>query len=105
MKKYLLIGILFLGGLSGCQTFDKSIATGYGLNILTRDLSTELNNADRITPQKAIEIKTMNDKVSIGLWKAWGIRKAYPDSAKASVKTYLQSVTDIYNFLKDQELK
>lgn len=104
MKKQ-LIGLLLLGTLAGCQTFDKAIATGYGLNIVTRDLSTELLNADKINSADGMRIKGVNDEVSTGLWKAWQIRKTCPDSAKAEVKHHMSAVKEIFKYLKDREVK
>jgi hypothetical protein len=100
-----LIGLLLIGALAGCQTFDKAIATGYGLNIVTRDLSTELLDADKLSSAEGEKIKNVNDEVSTGLWKAWQIRKTYPDSAKAEVKHHLSAVKEIFKYLKDREVK
>ena len=104
MNRFIIIPTLLLS-LAGCQTFDKAIATGYGLNIVTRDLSTELLNADKISSVDGERIKQVNDEASTGLWKAWTIRKTYPDSAKASVQQYLKSVQEVFEYLKTREAK
>lgn len=100
----LLLTVLL--SLAGCaSSFDKAVATGYGLNIVTRDMSTELLNDKRISSTTGEQIKAGNDKASAALWKAWQIRKTYPDSAKASVKKVLVDVNDMYKYLKEQEVK
>lgn len=99
-----IVLVLALGALEGCTSFDKSVATGYGLNIVSRDLSAELLDADKLSSADGKRIKKVNDEVSDGLWKAWQIRKTYPDSAKATAKQYLDSVKEVFNYLKEKEV-
>ena len=90
---------------TSCASFDKAVATGYGLNIVTRDLSTELLDADRLSSEDGKRIKSVNDRVSAGLFRAWLIRKTSPDSAKAAVKLLRAQVEEIFGYLKKKEAK
>ena len=105
MKRLLIIPVLLLSLVACSSTFDKTIATGYGTNIVVRDLATEATNSGVINAAKAQQIKDVNDRVSTGLYAAWQIRKTDPTGAKSSVAAYLKSITEIYNELKAKEVK
>jgi signal transduction protein with GAF and PtsI domain len=103
MKK--LIGLfILLGTLAGCQSVNKQFAAAYGTNTLTRKISTELLDADKLSSADGLKVKAVNDEVREGLDAAWAVRKVYADSSKTAVKKHLSTVQGILNYLENKEI-
>lgn len=103
MKKYLLIGFLCL---SGCgTTLNQKFATGYGLNIVTRNLTTDALNANKITYAEGQKFYTIQNDTRSTLDAAWSICNVYADSSKVQVSKANLILTDILTQLEKLGVK
>ena len=102
MKKYLLIGILFLGGCKAI-TLNDEFKAAYGTVKIAKMTNILLLQENAISSTDGQNIQNQCLNVDSTLDHAWSIKKAYADSARTAVqKTYviLDSITD---FLKSKE--
>ena len=93
MKKYILIGLLCL---SGCgTTLNQQFATGYGLNTVTRNLTTSALNANKLSYVDGKKIYNTQNAARDALDAAWNIRTVYADSSKSQVAKVNSALTTI----------
>jgi hypothetical protein len=98
MKKY---AIIFLITLSGCGTsLNQKFAVGYGLNTISRNLTTTSLDAHLITYNRGVELYATQNKTRDVLDAAWLYRLTLPEKAKVDVTGVTSTLTTIINELE-----
>jgi len=103
MKKILLVGLLFLSGCSA--NLNQQFATGYGLNTVTRNLTTDALNANKLSYADGLRIYTIQNNTRSALDAAWNIRTVYADSSKSQVSKANSALTSILTQLEKLGVK
>ena len=97
MKKLLIIcAIVGLLCMAGCgTTLNQQFATGYGLNTVTRNLTTAAINANQLSYADGKKIYVIQNDTRSALDAAWNIRTVYADSSKSQVIKANSALTTI----------
>ncbi len=97
MKKlWIICAIAGLLCLSGCgTTLNQQFATGYGLNTVTRNLTTAAINANKLSYADGKKIYVIQNDTRSALDAAWNIHTVYADSSKEQVSKVNSALTTI----------
>lgn len=101
MKRLFVIATIVM--LSGCQSLNQKFAAAYGTNTLTRKMSTELLDANKLSSAEGEKIKIINDQARLGLDAAWNIRKVQSDSSKTILSKINGTLDAVLQLLEKQE--
>ena len=105
MKRLLIIPLLLLS-LAGCSpTLNQQIAIGYGLNTLSRNLTTAALDANKINSAEGKRMMKVQDETRSSLDTAWNIRLTYADSSKTQAAKATSSIKAIINQLENLGVK
>ena len=105
MKRLLIIPVLLLS-LGGCaQSLNQQFATGYGLNTLTRQLTTAALTAKKINKAEGIKLEQQQNDIRSSLDAAWSSRTVYADSSQTQLNKATTSLKLILKQLEDLEVK
>ena len=103
MKKYILIILITL---SGCATsLNQKFAVGYGLNTISRNLTTVALENKQIEYERAVKLYVIQNATRDVLDTAWRIRVAQPDKAKLDVRTATETLKVTINELEKEDAK
>ena len=106
MKKYLICAVLGLSMLSGCaSTLNKSFATGYGLNKVSREINTELLDTGKIDYATGVKVRKVEDEALAGLDAAWKVRLVSADATKTTVNKVNATLIETLNMLEKYQGK
>jgi hypothetical protein len=96
--KYAFIIFIFL---TGCATsLNQKFAVGYGLNTVSRNLTTTSLDAHLITYKRGVELYDTQNKTRDVLDAAWLYRITLPEKAKVDVTGVTSTLTAIINELE-----
>jgi hypothetical protein len=105
MKRLIPLLLISAMSLSGCRNTNNMFAGAWGLNTMTRNASSELLDANKITAAEGQHIKDVNDEAASALNSAWKIRLVNKDVAKTTVQKETESLKLILNFLESKGTK